>query len=277
MRPYLEDPFRGTRERRVLGPRRDRIDAAGSRLAGRARRPRDRRPRTSISAISCAFFPDQFDVGNAAFLVRELRASCGTAWNLETACSSAVVALDTAAALVATGRHDHVLVAVACTYSSVSDESDTVSWFLGDAGAAFVVGVVPEGEGVLATHAIHTAETCGAFYQEIKLVDRLAAPLDARRQDDGTECCATRQSRSFGRAAKARSRRRTFSAKDVDRFAFNTPTAWYARFCSNVLGVDPARAEDHYASYANVGPALAPVSTCTTPRRAGVCGGETSR
>ena len=43
---------------------------------------------------------------------------------------------------------------------------------------------------------------------------------------------------------------------EIDHFVFNTPLAWYARFCARVLGADPSRTLSVYPLYANVGPAL---------------------
>jgi 3-oxoacyl-[acyl-carrier-protein] synthase-3 len=47
---------------------------------------------------------------------------------------------------------------------------------------------------------------------------------------------------------------------EIDCFVFNTPTAWYADFCSAALGVPRARAVDTYPEYANIGPALLPAN-----------------
>ena len=111
MAPFVTDPFRGAVERRVLAPG-ETGGALELRAARAALSATDLPPARLDLLISCAFFPDQFDVGNAASLARELGVG-GTAWNLETACSSALVAVDTAAALVEAGRHESVLVTTA--------------------------------------------------------------------------------------------------------------------------------------------------------------------
>ncbi len=46
------------------------------------------------------------------------------------------------------------------------------------------------------------------------------------------------------------------SMADVDHFVFNTPTAWYMRFCARALEIDPDRCIDAYPKYANIGPVL---------------------
>jgi 3-oxoacyl-[acyl-carrier-protein] synthase-3 len=164
MEPYLGDPFRGTVERRVLAPGETalsmEIRAASLVLSAASLRPGD-----VDLAIVVSFLPDQLGVGNSAFLARELGLACA-AWNLESACSGALVALQTACALVSTGRHANALVVVSCSYSRYIDERDTLGWFLGDAAAAFLVGATPPGVGLLGTQIVHTAATCGSFYYD---------------------------------------------------------------------------------------------------------------
>lgn len=258
MAPYLSDPFRGTVERRVVGPgetslglelhaAREALTAAGM------------TPDSVDLAIVGSFLPDTIGVGNAVFLARELGLSC-PAWNIETACTSSVVALQTACALVRAGEYDNVLVVVSCTYSRVAEETDTLSWFLGDGAGAFLVGPVPAGQGFLGAKVIHTAETCGAFYYDLvaepggKPRIRMQAGNDTGKVLKDTavpflrECC------------EGAARTAGISLNDIDFFVFNTPTAWYARFCARALGIDPERTVSTYTRYANIGPALMPVN-----------------
>src|SRR5690606_27305042 len=45
---------------------------------------------------------------------------------------------------------------------------------------------------------------------------------------------------------------------DVDFWVFNTPNAWYADFCAEVLGVEVGRYHSVFARYANIGAGLMP-------------------
>ena len=251
MAPYLADPFRGAVVRRVATGSALELDAAAARkaLAAAGLDPRD-----VDLAIVTAFLPDQLGVGNAAFLARELDLRC-PAWNLESTCSSALVALQTACAYVRSGEATTVLVVASCTYSKVADPRDSLSWFFGDGAGAFVVGAVPAGEGVLSTSTIHTAETCNTFHY--RLVDgaiRIGAGRETSRILRETAagylqaCC----DRALARAG--------VGLGDIGLFAFNTPTAWYARTCARALGIPAERAVDTYPLYANVGPALLPIN-----------------
>jgi 3-oxoacyl-[acyl-carrier-protein] synthase-3 len=254
MSPYVRDPFRGARERRYLAPGETALSleaaAAGDALEAAGLEPKD------VDLLICSsFLPDQVGVGGAAFLAREL-GLVGAAWNLESACSSALIAFQTACSLVATGQHRNVLVVSSCTYSRATDGDDPISWGVGDAATAMVLGRVTAGEGLLGSHSVHSAETCDAVAYHLEVGDDGEPHLKIRtgRQTAhllrGTserylrECC--------GRAAA----KAGVDLADVDHFVFNTPLAWYARFCARVLGVDPRRTLSVYPLYANVGPAL---------------------
>ncbi|MEH2408391.1 hypothetical protein [Nostoc sp.] len=60
-------------------------------------------------------------------------------WNLESTCSSALIALQNAQALIQTGIYRNVLVVVSHIGSNTVNEEDTLSWSMGDGAGAFVV------------------------------------------------------------------------------------------------------------------------------------------
>jgi 3-oxoacyl-[acyl-carrier-protein] synthase-3 len=254
MLKYTSDPFRGTVERRVL-PR------GGTALSLEVRAAKDALAAAKMSAgdvdlmIVCSFLPDQLGIGNSAFLARELGMK-RAAWNMETACSSALVAFQTACGLVRAGQYYNVLVVVSCTYSRVADESDTLAWFLGDGASAFVVSRVPDGEGLLGMHTVHTALTCDTFYYrhagetgiQIQCSPETGKVLHETAEPYLRSCCA-------GAAEDAGVR-----LSDIDFFVFNTPTAWNHAFAARALGVDLSRTISTYPLYGNIGPALVPVN-----------------
>lgn len=255
MARYLSDPFRGAVERRVMR-------AGETTLSLEVRAARDALRAAALGpedidlAIVCSFLPDQIGVGNAAFFARELGLAC-PAWNLESACSSALVALETAAALVESGRYRRVLVALSCSYSREADPTDTLSWFMGDAAGAFVVGPETGGAGLLAQKTVGTTATCDTFFYDLgprtgrpriqcsKETQRILRETSERFV---RECCE-------GALAQA-----GVSRDDIACFVFNTPTAWFAEFAARSIGADVGRAIDVYARYANIGPALMPVN-----------------
>ena len=272
MEPYVDDPFRGTVARRVLGPGESALS-----LELRAARDALAAARMSVGEIDCiivaSFLPNQPGIGNSAFLSEALEHR-GAAWNLETACTSGPVALQNAAALIRAGEYRNVLVVISCTYSRVMDESDSLCWFLGDGAGAFVVGASPDGAGILATKIVNTSRTCNTFYYDL-MNDAARGPKIRISAHERTgrvlgevsgpyllECCD-------GALAKA-----GLSRDDVDFFVFNTPTAWYGRFCARALGVPPERTIDTYPQYANIGPALMPVNLHAAARSGRIAAGD---
>lgn len=254
MAPYVRDPFRGARQRRCIESDGNALEleitAAWDALKAAKLEPED------VDLLICSSFPgDAHGIGNAAFLARDLGLT-GAAWNLESACSSALVGFQTACSLVESGQYRNVLVVSSCTYSRTTVEHDPISWGVGDAASAFVVGEVTEGAGFLGGHTVHSAETCDAvaYHHELDPEGRPHLRLRPGRQTAqilrGTseryleECChGALQAAGVG-------------LDDVDHFVFNTPLAWYAGFCARVLGVDRKRTLSVYPLYANVGPAL---------------------
>lgn len=254
MTPYLSDPFRGAIERRVLAPGETSL-VLEKRAAMNALEAAKLSPSEVDLTIVTTLFPEQIAPGNASFLVRELGLR-SPAWNLESTCSSALVALQNACALVKTGEYQNVLVVISCVYSHFVDEDDTLSWFMGDGAGAFVVSALKPNQGLLGTKIVHTAATCGAFFNEL-ITDargnprmRIQTGKNASKQirDTGVEFVRTC---SEGAAAAA-----GVTLDRIDFFAFNTPTAWYANLCTKALGIDPERTLNLYPQYANIGPVL---------------------
>jgi 3-oxoacyl-[acyl-carrier-protein] synthase III len=252
--PYLSDPFRGSVERRVLAP-----NETSRLLEGRAAQDALAAAELDTNEVDLAIvttlFPEQISPGNASYLARDLGLRC-PAWNLESTCSSALVSLQNACALVRSGAYCNVLVIVSCIYSHFVDEDDTLSWFMGDGAGAFVVSALEPNQGFLGTKIIHTQATCGSFFNELitdaqgKPRMRIQTGKEASKQLGSTAveyiraCCD-------GAVASA-----GVSLDEIDFFAFNTPTAWYADLCTQALGINPERTINLYPQYGNIGPVL---------------------
>lgn len=257
MAPYASDPFKGARERRVLGPGEGALDLEADALA-KVLAASGYEPGDIDLVIVSAMRPDALIVGDAAYLVQRAGLRC-PAINLETACSSSVMGLDLACALVETGRHRRIAVVVACTYSREVDVDNTLAWFLADGAGAFIVEAGPRTSRPLGRKSITTAQTCGAFLYEPRItngeveIHMRATKQAGRVLHDTAEpyvraCC-------LGAADSA-----GLKLEDIDFFVFNTPTAWYADFCADTLGVSRERTISTYPIYTNIGLALMPAN-----------------
>lgn len=254
MMPYLKDPFRGTVERRVLAP-------GESSLTLEYRAAKDALDAAKLSPedvdllLVASFLPEQIGFGNAAFVARQLGLHCG-AWNLDATCASTPIALQTACALVQAGTYRNALVVISCTYSRFFDEDDTLSWFFSDGAGAFLINSLNENQGILGTKTVNTCVLCDQFSFKLTSNEQgnprfrmLVAKGTNKVIGETAEglvrtCCE-------GAVAAA-----GLTFEQIDFFIFNTASAWFASFCTRVLGIDPERTINMYPLYANIGPAL---------------------
>ncbi len=259
MRPYLSDPFRGTQVRRICGEGENSLTLE-LRAAQRALEAAGRAASDIDLCLVASFRSEGIGVGNGAFLVRDLGLRC-PAINFETACSSSVVGLHTAASLIAAGGYRSVLLVVSCTYGRDADPADSLSWFLGDGAGAFVLERDDAGRHgkVLGFATIPTESTCDAFaYHLVGDADGARIEMRAGR---GAGPELRRTAAPFLKACVSRALDDAgVGLADLSFFVFNTPTAWYADFCARELGIANESTISTYSQYANIGPALMPAN-----------------
>lgn len=254
MAPYLYDPFRGAKQRR-------RMPEGGTALALEVDAAQQALDAAGVAAadvdllICTSFLPDSVGIGGAAFLARALGLK-GAAWNLETACSSTLVAFQTACGLLRAGQHRRALVVTSCTYSRVAPDSDPVAWGVGDAATAILVDQVPQGEGLLGVHTVHSADTCGAVSYEIDHDANHNPYFHLKVGKEGARLLRETSERYLLECTSAALAQAGLGVDDIDFFVFNTPLAWFSDFAMRALGTSPDRTISVYPLYANVGPAL---------------------
>ncbi|MBW4594121.1 MAG: 3-oxoacyl-ACP synthase III family protein [Brasilonema angustatum HA4187-MV1] len=254
MAPYLSDPFRGTVERRVFGPGETSLTLSYS-AAKNALDAAKLLPHEIDLMLVATIHPEQIVPGNAAFLASELGLQ-GAAWNIDSTCSNAIVALQTASGLVRAGEYRNILVVVCTNYSKFTDENDTLAFLSGDGAGAFVVNKLKANQGVLGTKIINTASTCGTFFNELT-TDAQGNPQMLIRAAKGTGKVVSETAAQFLRQCCSGALEAAgVTLDEINFFAFNTPTAWYASLCARALEIDPARTINLHDRYANIGPML---------------------
>lgn len=135
-----------------------------------------------------------------------------------------------------------------------------MSWFMGDGAGAILVGEVPAGRGWAAQHTVNTSSTCDTFRLDLVVdpelgpVPRVAASKDTARiiNESGEPCLREACGEALRRAG--------IGVADVSCLVVNTPTAWYADFACQVLGIERHRAVSTYERFANTGTALLPIN-----------------
>lgn len=257
MTPFLRDPFRGSRTRRWFHPGDDPVD-----LEADAARAAVAAAGISLADIDLCivgtFPPPQVNVGNAAYLARALALTC-PAWNLEATCSSSLMALQTAMALVTAGQYRTILVVTSCAYSQVAPSEEVVSIANGDGACAMIVSPA-ERPGLLGSCAINTTSTCDALRFELDL-DREGKPaVRMRLQRGGGQKIREATEPAFRQCVEGALAQAGLGVQEIDFFAFNASTAWLVPLYCSLLGVDPARSIDTHVDFANTGPILVPAS-----------------
>jgi 3-oxoacyl-[acyl-carrier-protein] synthase III len=254
MMPYLQDPFRGSVERRILSSEESTLtlecQAAKDALKSAALSPNE-----IDLIISSSFLPEQFGTGNATYVARKLGIKCA-AWNLDATCASAPLALQTASALVQSGVYRNVLITISCNYSRLIDETNTFSWFMGDGAGAFVVAPLEINQGILGSKTLNTSALCDQLIYTLSEDDRgnIQPRLQIGKEMGGIikdmvpemlrDCC------------KGAVENAGFTLDDINFFIFCTPCAWYTKFCTKALGIDLDRTIDGYPLYGNMGPTM---------------------
>jgi len=206
-----------------------------------------------------SFIGDRLGTGNAVYLAASLGLR-NPAWNFETACSSSVVGLHTAASLVRSGDYQRILVVVSTSNSVQVTDTDTLGWFVGDGAGAYVVEPAAEEYGLLGWKTINSIETIDMFViQSVPKAEGgtrfyTVAHPEANRIARET---AEPYLRTTVEGALAMAE---MSLSEIDYWVFNTPNAWYADFCAQVLGVAKERYHSMYSTYGNIGAALMPTT-----------------
>jgi 3-oxoacyl-[acyl-carrier-protein] synthase III/acyl carrier protein len=252
--PYLPDPFRGSIERRVLAPNESSLTLEYQ-AAKQALNAAQLAPEEVDLAIVASLFPEHIGPGSAAYLARQLKLHC-PAWNLESTCSSAIIALQNACALVRSREYRNVLVIVSHIGSNSVDEEDTLSWSIGDGAGAFVVDSLQPNQGILGTKIVPTVATCGAYSYEL-VTDAQGQPRIRTRTGENASMLAETAVDCVRTCCEGAAAAAGVTLEQINFFAFNTPTAWYASVCTRALGIDPERTINLYPRYANIGPVFA--------------------
>lgn len=249
--PYLSDPFRGNVERRVLGA--DESSLAIQYRAAIEALVAAKLPVEAVEvAIVASLFGDRLGIDNTTRLARKLGLNC-PAWNLESTCSSALVALQNARALIQTGEYKNALVIVSHFGSNTVRERDTLAWSMGDGAGAFVVEPLKPNQGILAGRIVSTAATYGAYYHSLE-IDERGKPRILTQTGEKASSLAETAVDLVRTCCQAAANKAGVSLAEIDFFTFNTPTAWYANVCTRALDIEPERTINLYPYYGNIGP-----------------------
>jgi 3-oxoacyl-[acyl-carrier-protein] synthase-3 len=273
--PHDGDPFKGARERRVASP--DAPTAEGDAAAARqALRDAAVDPKDVDLVLSSAVVQDDLVPSNGPAIQDRVGCVNAPGIGVESYCAAALAQLDLAVPLVETGRARFVLCVQSHQLNRINQMDQAVSPIFGDASAAFVVGEVPAGRGLvravrggdgsLRGAVTHTyRDTPGAVWWKNgagPVQPGILDPAAARKLAQNAlkypietilHLCAT-----TGLPVDA-----------IAAVAMIQPLVWYQAAVADGLGIPPERIPSTYDRYAHLGGA-AVVANLIEARRRGM-------
>lgn len=257
---FEDDPFKGSRERRVAPPE-DRVLDYEVRAARRAIEDAGVDPAEIDLVLSHTLLPDVLGDSSAAAIQWATGAVNAAPVMVESYCSSAVSQLDLACAMVQSGQARHVL----CTQSHIINNRVNLldlptSPLFGDAATAFVVGPAPAGRGV--THVVRGGD--GSLHQALNYVHRDAPESRWYRDARGPVVPAPTDRTAAKRLARGVLGLSIDTIRELcDKAALpndsiaalivTQPGPWYPTAVAEGVGVASDRAPHTYDTLAHVG------------------------
>jgi 3-oxoacyl-[acyl-carrier-protein] synthase-3 len=250
IKPYREDIFRGTVERRVLTG-----DETSLTLEYGAIEKVLQAAKLEINdvdlLISCAMFPERLAIGNATLIARKLGFK-GTAWNMNATCGGALLALENAIALIQTQKVKRVLVSLSCNYSKHIEHTNSFSFTLGDGGAAFIVEGVEPGEGLLYSYSTNTYDTCDVVYPKFTVDEKGSPKLLITVNKETVKYATSLFIKYFQECCAKVLEKSRIRVEDIDFFVFYPPAAGYVDFCALELNIPQHKTIDIFPQYGNI-------------------------
>jgi 3-oxoacyl-[acyl-carrier-protein] synthase-3 len=254
-----EDPFLFARERHVAEEGTTAIEA-GARAGAAALRDAGVDPAAIDVVVVWDAIPDRPGCPGAPKLAELVGATNAHAFDVQQACASAVSSLEIAAALVESGRAQHVLLVQTHLAFRFLGFDVPISANVGDIATAIVVGP-SERSGIRATHA----RSDGRFQNAV---------IIARGKDDETDTPWWRPGGSFFFGTKDRvgaqqmmkdtvrmgvltirevCERAHVAPQSIDVVCAPHPRRWIPGAIAETLGIDPSRAPQTYETTGHVG------------------------
>ena len=257
--PHDDDPFKGARERRIADP--DVPTAEGDAAAARlALKEAGIEPGDVDLVMSSAVVQDELVPSNGPAIQELLGCTRAPGIGVESYCSAALAQLDLAVPLVETGRARFVLCVISHQLNRINDMTQAVSPIFGDASAAFVVGEVPIGRGLVrmvrggdgslrgaVTHAYR--DTPGATWWK-----DASGPVRPGILDPAAAKRLARNALKYPIETIRELTEITQVPLDaVAAVAMIQPLPWYQAAVADGLGLPPERVPSTYDRYAHLG------------------------
>lgn len=270
MKRWADDPFRGSRERRVIGkdekPSTYEIAAGREAMEKAGVDPKDVDLLLVHSMVSDEMFPPPY---NENYIHHQLGLTEDAAsWQLTSVCSSFVSQLATARAMIMQGMARYALCIASCMYSRWTDYADTNSLYHGDGVAAALLGPVEEDYGIQGWHFRTNGSLTGGIrliYDKPKagpngepdMPPQLLVEMGPKELQFQVMADLIPQIRRCSEMALARA---GYQLSELKAVFSHQPTAWFQHACLEALELPESMAYDTFAKYANLSSACIPVT-----------------
>ena len=244
----LDDPFRHSIERRILGD--DRVPSDMETEAARQAIDKAGLKLSDVDGLLVhSFVPDLISTNNACTVHHKLGLSedCFT-MSVEAACNSFLMPLTMAQAMIQSGQARYVVVVQSTALSRVLPYEESYSVLFGDGAAAVVLGPVANGYGILS----HSHRTDGSMQGTLVIGVR-----GKRWYDEGPTCVFTENHPAAHRmftvvpelqhiVACDALEKAHLKKSNIDFLACHQGTAWLRTVTQSILGIEHARTLDTF-------------------------------
>lgn len=258
-----DDPFRGSKNRRVLDDALDssdlEVEAARAAMADAGVAPED----VDLVLVH-SLVPDRLIPSNAPAVQDKCGLGRAVAWSLDVGCASFQAQLVTATALIHAGHYKNALLVQSHVGSRSVDPSTSPSPGFGDAAAAMVVSAVPAHHGLVS----HWSRTDGSLREGIVMAPVVdgkpvrewwtatgGAPQLASFAPDVGKAAGLRAPDFCREASFAALRTAEVSVDEIDLYVGNQSMAWFVEACRLALGIPAEKVVDTWDELSNVGDA----------------------
>jgi 3-oxoacyl-[acyl-carrier-protein] synthase III len=242
----------GILERRHAGPDELLSDLAAN-AGGQALRKAGIAPADVDTVIVATTTPDDILPNAAPLVAHALGIPSAGAFDLGAACTGFVSALDTAAALVESGRSETTLVVGADLMSRVVDQDDRDTSVLFGDGAGAAVVTAAAGHGRIGPSALGGDGSAAALV----CIPRAAGVMRMSGQDTFRRAVACLSEASLEAAALS-----GLGLADIDLFVYHQANGRILRAVGERLGLEQDRVVDCIGHYGNTSAATVPIALC---------------
>jgi 3-oxoacyl-[acyl-carrier-protein] synthase-3 len=268
------DPFLGARERHVAEA--STTSSQAESFAGEAALADAGLAASEVDAVfSWALVPDRLMPSNACRVAHLLGARRAWAASVDAACASPVAQLELAAALIGSGRAQHVLLTQSHLATRTFPMTHPVSPSVGDGAAAMLVSAA-ERPGVGRTHAV----THGEYYDAVVWCRGKTDESDppwwepggafamGSRDSEATRLLMQDTVPTAARTIAELAERAGFAVDAIDVLLSVQPRRWVPLAIAEAIGLAPSAAVQTYQRYGHLG-GVGPIVNLLAARDAG--------